>query len=65
MGKELYTLVGAEFEHETDAAICVRIPGEETIWLPLSQIESIEWSKDRKIVNVTMSAWIAKQKHLI
>lgn len=50
----------------TDMAVLLHREDEgDAQWVPYSQIDKIVRSKTSKAVNVTMSAWIAKQKSFI
>lgn len=57
--EELFTVVCSEIKRETAKALLVEICGED-IWLPLSQVTDI----NRQTGQVTMTAWIAKEKGL-
>lgn len=54
----------ASFGRETDNAIQVTTSEGEIIWLPFSQIDSIERETDGT-GSITMSLWIAQQKGLV
>lgn len=54
---------GVTFMRETDAAIQVTTKDGEIIWLPFSQVESIERERDGT-GSITMTKWIAQQKGL-
>ena len=58
--QELYTLKGVEIKAETAKAILIEVD-EEEIWIPLSQITD----RDDDVGEITMSAWIAREKGLI
>jgi hypothetical protein len=52
-----------KFERETDSAVLVTDDDGESIWFPLSQVESMH--KDRNNVGtIVVSDWIANQKGL-
>lgn len=60
-----YTLDVASFGTESDKAIQVTSAETgEVMWLPLSQVESIERETDGT-GSITMTQWIAKQKGLV
>ena len=57
--------IECEFLFETDNAMLVEVEGGETIWLPFSQVESIEGEKVRgRSIGVVVSRWIAERKGL-
>ena len=63
--QELHTL-HARVEHETDNAILIDYDDAlEPVWIPLSQVEKIVRIKPAPWAQITMSAWIAKQKRII
>lgn len=58
--EELYTLRDYEVLAETAKAILIEVNREE-IWLPLSQVRD----RDDAAGELTMTAWIAKEKGLL
>lgn len=58
--EELYTLRNYEVLVETAKAILIDVNGEE-IWIPLSQVTN----RDDEASELTMTAWIAKEKGLL
>lgn len=54
-----------KFLHETDAALQMELPGGETVWIPFSQIHSIDREANGIDVSVTMSRWIAEKKGML
>lgn len=57
------TLKGVTLGKETDKAILVTHEGKD-IWMPLSQVESMVRTKEKGGDEITISAWIAKEKGL-
>lgn len=58
--EEVYTLRGYEVLAETAKAILIEVNREE-IWIPLSQVRD----RDDEASELTMTAWIAKEKGLL
>lgn len=64
--RESYELEDCEIEAETSKAILVSTEEHpDGIWLPLSQIDKITRSLNKRCSKVRMTAWIAKEKGLI
>lgn len=57
-----YTLHGKR-ERETDAAVLVVDEDGESIWFPLSQVESMHFDRNGA-GHIVVSDWIARQKGL-
>lgn len=53
-----------KFGTETDKALQITTPEGEIVWLPFSQVHSVERETDGT-GQVTMTEWIAKQKGLV
>jgi hypothetical protein len=51
------------FIRETDAAVLIDTH-EEQLWIPLSQVKEMHKGKNGE-GTIVMTAWIAKQKHLL
>ena len=63
--QELHT-VHARIEHETDNAILIDYDDAvDPVWIPLSQVEKITRVSPAPWAQITMTAWIAKQKDII
>jgi hypothetical protein len=50
-------------ERETDNAVLVTDDDGESIWFPLSQVESMHFGKNG-VGSIVVTDWIAKQKGL-
>jgi hypothetical protein len=59
-----FTLSGVAIKRESDAAVLVVLPEGDEVWLPKSQIDSMD-KRNADGVTIVMSAWIAKQKGLL
>lgn len=60
---ELWTLKCGMIVRETEAAMLVDYDGDQQ-WIPISQVTEIQHNLDGS-VDITMTAWIAKQKDFI
>ena len=60
---EKHTIKACEFLGETDKAVHIRLDGE-AYWIPFSQVDRRTLHPDGRF-EITMSAWIAKQKGII
>lgn len=56
--------IPCDVEHETPAAILIRVESGDQHWIPLSQVNRINYPKDGG-ATIFMTPWIAKKKGLI
>ena len=54
-----------KFLRETENAIHVEVPNGDQMWIPFSQVASIEREANGIDGTITMSKWIAQQKGLL
>lgn len=62
--QELYTQENITILREGDAATLIETLEGEEAWIPHSQIKEVKHHPDGR-TDMTMTAWIAKQKGLI
>lgn len=65
MSNKTHTQSPVKFVKETQNAILIKTANEDEIWIPFSQVESIEREPNGIDGSITMSAWIAGQKGLL
>jgi hypothetical protein len=65
MDESYHTEGGIEFRGETDAAVQIVTSEGEILWIPLSQVKSMERGLRAEDSSITMTLWIAKKKGLV